>query len=387
MNTSDLHKLLSRPLRPRSSVLSVYLNVDQANVTNINRGFETRLKTITHSLKDTVLDPAERETLMTAVHHISEFVSVYQPGARSLVVFFDESDGFMWHTELAVSLTEDARWNRQPFLEPLARALDELEKYAVVLVDRNNLRLFMVSLGTIEERLHKGFGSARVRHIKTAGTDRMGSSSRIQRRADEQIQSNLRQVVDRVDALVRTEKIHRLIFAGTPEITAELKDLFPERLALRIIGTVDIRMTAPPSDVLSATERIARGYEKGTELQKVTEVITAAAKHEKAVVGLGHTLKELNSNRVWELIYAENFSSAGYECTKCAALFSVHHAICAYCAGAIEPVTNVVECAVGRALRQGAKIEFVTDDEAAGSLYAVGGIGAFLKTRTAVLAN
>jgi peptide subunit release factor 1 (eRF1) len=365
----------------------VYLNVDQADVTNINRGFETRLKTMTHSLKDTVRDPAEWETLMKAVHHISEFVSVYQPGARSLVVFFDESDSFMWHTEMAVSLPEDARWNRQPFLEPLARALDELEKYGVVLVDRNNLRLFTVSVGEIEERSHKHFGSARVRHIKTAGTDRIGSSSRIQRQADEQIRSNLRQVVEEVDALVRTEKINRLIFAGTPEITGELTDLFPKRLALRIIGTVDIRMTAPLSDVLAATEGIARGYEKGTELQKVTEVITAAAKHEKAVVGLGHTLRELNSNRVWELIYAEHLSVPGYECTQCAALFSVHHATCAYCGGAIDAVANVVECAVGRALRQGAKIEFVTDDEAVGSLHAVGGIGAFLKTRTAVFAS
>jgi peptide subunit release factor 1 (eRF1) len=365
----------------------VYLKVDQADVNNINRGFETRLKTMANSLKDEFRDSPELDSLSKAVRHITEFVSVYQPRARSLVMFFDESDDFLWHTELDVSLTDDMRWNRQAFLEPMARALDDLEKYGVVLVDRNNMRLFTVSLGNIEERIHKRFGSARVRHIKTTGTDHIGSASRIQRQADEHIRANLRQVIEQVDSMVRAEKINRLIFGGTPEITSELRDFFPKRLALCVIGTTDIRMNASLSEVLVATERVAREYERNTEVQKVNEVLTAAAKHQKAVVGLGHTLKELNSDRVWELIYAEDFSAPGYECAKCAALFSLQHGACVYCDGAISRVPNVVECAVGRALRQGAKIEFVTG-EAAASLSVVGGIGAFLKTRrAAVVAN
>jgi peptide subunit release factor 1 (eRF1) len=365
----------------------VYLSVDQGDVSNINRGFETRLKTMANSFQDTFRDSPELDNLTKAVRHISEFVSVYQPRARSLVVFFDQSDDFLWHTELDVSLPDEMRWNHQAFLEPLARAFDELEKYGVVLVDRNNMRLFTVSLGTIEERIHKHFGSARVRHIKTAGTDHMGSSSRIQRQADEHVRSNLRQVIEQVDSMVRAEKINWLVFGGTPEITSELKDFFPKRLALRVIGTINIRMNAPLSEVLAATERVALEHEKSTEVQKVNEVLTAAAKHEKAVVGLGHTLKELNSDRVWELIYAEDFSAPGYECGKCAALFSLQHRTCLYCDGAISQIPNVVESAVGRALRQGAKIEFVTG-EAAASLSAAGGIGAFLKTRrAAVVAN
>jgi len=132
---------------------------------------------------------------------------------------------------------------------------------------------------------------------------------------------------------------------------------------------------------LAATQPIARQYEQSTELQKVREVVTAAAKHEKAVVGLGHTLKELNSNRVWELIYAENLSTPGYECAKCGALFSLHNASCTYCGAAIHSVPNVIECAVSRAVSQAARVEFVTG-EAAASLYSAGGIAAFLKTRT-----
>jgi peptide subunit release factor 1 (eRF1) len=53
-------------------------------------------------------------------------------------------------------------------------------------------------------------------------------------------------------------------------------------------------------------------------------------------------------------------------------------------AGTPEVVENVVERAVEHALRNGAKIEVVTGNAAAG-LRAGGGIGAFLKTRTGTL--
>ena len=380
MNTKDLQSLLSRAANSRPSALSVYLNVDQADAHNLNRGFEARLKTMTSSLLRTVSDAAEAERLTKAAHHISDFVSVYDPAGRSLVIFFDESDGFFWHTDLGVSLRDDIRWDRELFLEPLARSLDELERYGVVLVDRNSMRLFTVFLGKIDEVVHKRFSTERVRHIKTSGTDHIGSASGIQRRADEQIHLNLRHVVEEVDSLVQGQKITRLIFAGTPEITAELHDLFPKRLALCVIGNVDIRMNAPASEVLAATQQVARQYEESTEVQKVSELVTAAAKREQAVVGLGHTLKALNSDRVWELIYAADFSTPGYECTKCNALFSIHDAACPYCAGAVHAVGNVVERAVGHAANKGARIEYVTG-EAAASLYSAGGIGAFLKTR------
>ena len=37
---SDLQRLYSHPERPYQSVLSIYLNVDQSQVSNQNRGFE-----------------------------------------------------------------------------------------------------------------------------------------------------------------------------------------------------------------------------------------------------------------------------------------------------------------------------------------------------------
>ena len=98
-------------------------------------------------------------------------------------------------------------------------------------------------------------------------------------------------------------------------------------------------------------------------------------------MGLGHTLKAVNSDRVWELVYSEDFHAPGFECSKCAALFSFARASCQYCGGTLQPVGDVVERVLEHALRSGAKVDVVTG-EASASLDTSGGIGAFLKTRT-----
>jgi peptide subunit release factor 1 (eRF1) len=112
----------------------------------------------------------------------------------------------------------------------------------------------------------------------------------------------------------------------------------------------------------------------------VKEIVQAAGRNEKTAAGLGRTLKAVNSDRVWELIYSEGLTAPGFECVKCAALFSHEKTSCPYCDGVVHPVSDVVERAVEHALRKGAKIEVVTG-EAASSLYNVGGIAAFLKPR------
>jgi hypothetical protein len=378
---ASLQNLFSRPERPNPSVLSVYLNVDQSRQSNRNGGFENQLKDLMSSIRISIREDAEHERFMRASRHITDFVSVYEPHARGLALFFDDTDGLFSYTELNIPLHNRADWSRELLLQPLANAIDQFEPYSVALIDRNNLRLFNIFLGEITEIVHKKLGSGRVRHIKSVGTDHLGSASQVQRKADEQVRMNLRSVVKAIDTLHLDKHIRRLVLAGTPEVTAELRELLPKRLALQVIGSFDIRMDAAPQDILAAAQRIADEYERASEVQTVKEIVTAAAKNKKAVIGLGQTLKALNSDRVWEFVYSEDFSSPGFECVRCGALFSVEKTACAYCSAAVQPVKDIVERAVEHALRNGARIEVVTG-EASAALDAAGGIGVFLKTRT-----
>jgi hypothetical protein len=54
MNQGDLQTLYSHPERPYASILSVYINVDQSQHSNRNRGFEQQLKNMTSSIRTTI---------------------------------------------------------------------------------------------------------------------------------------------------------------------------------------------------------------------------------------------------------------------------------------------------------------------------------------------
>ena len=381
MKQEDLSLLFARPARKRNCVLSLYLNVDQSEPANLNRGFETRLKEMASALRKSQKHGVEREALASALHRVTDFVSVYRAAGCALAVFVDDSDGFFWHGELPFRVTNEIRWDREPLLQPLANALDELESYGVVLADRTKFRLFGVQLGQIEEILSKEISAKRVRHVKRTGSEHAESSSRMQRKADNQVRSNLREMVRQVDRVIQSNRIRRLVIAGTPETTAELRDLLPARVALNVIGETPLRMDASPEQILKVTRPISEAYERRTEVERINQVITAAQKKERAVLGLGHTLHALNSGRVWELIYSAGFVTPGFECLECFALFSTQTPVCAYCGSKVAPVHNVVERAVEHAIRKQAKVE-VVKGEASASLDSAGGIGAFLKTRT-----
>ena len=319
MTHNDLQLLFSRPERPSRSILSVYLNVDQSQHSNRNRGFERQLKDMTSSIRTTIHDAAEMERLATAAHHIEDFASAYEPGTRGLLMFFDSLDGFFWHQALGVPIHNQARWDHELFLQPLANVFDQFERYGVVLVDRSRLRLFTVFLREIEELHREGFGPNR----------------------------HLRRAVKDVDWLVQTKQVEHLVLAGAADITSELRSLFPKRLSSRVIGSASLPIDVATHDVLAASLKIAEEYERSAEVQTVREVIRGAARNEKTVAGLGHTLEAVNSDRVWELIYSEGLASPGFECVKCAALFSMDRKSCSYCGGIVRSVSDVVERAVG----------------------------------------
>jgi peptide subunit release factor 1 (eRF1) len=223
-------------------------------------------------------------------------------------------------------------------------------------MDPDRLRLFTVFLGEIEEVPPESVGPT----------------------------SHLRRLSKELDRLVQGKQVQRLVLAGASELTSEMRRRLPKRLAALVIGAVHVAIDATAQDLLSATRPIQEEYERSAETRTVKEVLRGVSKNEKTVAGLGRTLKAVNSDRVWELVYSEGLSSPGFECSKCAALFSVKRKSCAYCGGSVHPVADIVERAVDHAVRKGARIEVVTG-EAAASLNNVGGIGAFLKAKAVSL--
>ena len=381
LTLNDIHTLASRPKRAETSILTVYLDLDQSKQANLNRGFETQLRDMLAGLKKRIRAENELSAFEDAGERIQSFVQQYGVGARGLALAHDASDGFFWFKELRFPVVNRARWDREVFMEPLAAALDEYERVGIVLLDRASLRLLTMYLGELEEHVRQTFDHRKIRHTKTVGMDNLGAASHAQRKADEQVRVNLRQMIKRTEHTMTDFGVHRIILAGSPEITAKFRALLPKRLAWEIIGTLDLAIDATPQQIQMAAELIAEKFERKTEQLLVTDLVTSAAKGGNVVNGLGHTLHALNQGRVWQLVYAPSFHAPGHECGTCASLYPAEANSCSSCGSTLQRVEDIVERAVDNAMCKGVKVEVIRDEQAESDLLNAGGMGALLRSR------
>jgi hypothetical protein len=381
LTLNDIQMLASRPERSEDSVLTLYLDVDQSNQANLNRGFERQFKELLAGAKNSPDGANESAIFKTASNRVEEFVAQYNVGARSLAAVFDASDGFFWMRELDLPVSSRIDWGREALIEPLIAAVDEYEEVGIALVDRANLRLFTLFLGKVHELAQESFDRRKIRRTKTVGWDNLVSTG--QRKADEQVRFNMRRMSSRITSVVEQRGIRRFILAGSPEVTGEVQSLLPKRLASLVIGTAEVAKNATLDEIRKVAAPIAEKFERESEQSLVTQLVTSAAKSRRAVVGLANTLQAVNQSRIWQLVYADEFQAPGYECTECAALFPLEAESCSLCGSSVDPVDNVVELAVAHAARKGASLEIIRGQDTGSSLMNAGGIGAFLRTRTA----
>src|SRR5436309_3353222 len=99
MNRRDLEPLLTRPERSTTSVLSVYLNAGPPGLPGLNAAFETKLKEMTATLRESIIDPSELELFLSAIGRVHDIVHWSRFHSPTIAIFLDEADGFFWSRE------------------------------------------------------------------------------------------------------------------------------------------------------------------------------------------------------------------------------------------------------------------------------------------------
>lgn len=357
ISKDDWDELFAIPADPDSPILSLYLNVDQSQQRNLNRGFETTLKNLIKELRGSTAE-GPPDHLDADIAHVQKYLDDYEPHGKTLVLFCDESAGLLWSRELRVPLDSQVRWTALPFLRPIAEARDEFQRYCVVLTDRGHTRLFSVYLNEVEED-KESLAHSDVRKFDASGKDKSRSQMNFQRRADEHARRHLESVVAMVDQMADERKFDRMILAGPTEAVSEVEKMLTHRLKERIIGTTSIAMTASKKEVLAITNELEESHEREAESQLVTELLTAAAKNNGAATGLPDVVRACTEGRIRKLIYADGLESEGGRCASCGALFVGKVTRCEHCGKEVTAVQDILDYLIEKAIRNGAEIEHV----------------------------
>ena len=121
---------------------------------------------------------------------------------------------------------------------------------------------------------------------------------------------------------------------------------------------------------------IVREKEGQREARLVEQMVTSAAKGRGGVIRLDDTLSAVHEGRVQTLALIEGFRAPGYRCRGCGYLTVQEIDQCPFCSDQFEHISDAVEMAVHKVLRDGGEVEVIHDNQ---ELEKAGKIAALLR--------
>jgi peptide chain release factor subunit 1 len=260
----------------------------------------------------------------------------------------------------------------RPHVYPLARLLDQYRRYAVLLADTNTARIFVFALGqTLDQQ--------NVKNVKTNRSQVGGwSQTRYQRHVENYHQQHAKEVVERLERVVRDENIDHVILAGNEEtIIPLLREEMSKELSEKVIDTISLNINTPEHELLDATIATYRKYDAVSDLERVQQLLDEYRGGGLGVVGVPETLAALSNGQVEELFISGTVNNLSFEEAE------VEKVMSAYATSegkqvTLEPRTVADELVMRAQHHSSAKVTFIED---ASLLESVGGVGALLRYR------
>jgi peptide chain release factor subunit 1 len=353
--------------------LTLYLDIDQNKQANRKRGWLVQGEALLKGLK---AEHGSDRKLADASRRAIDLLRKMKPsGLSALVVVHLPSRTAEAH-QVKVPLAASAFWRQGAFLRPVVEAMDEHERYGVVLTSTQRARLFTVQMGEITE--HEDLFSDTAPRTRALGPDQMRSQKRRDRRYEGEVTLHAKKVIDALHDLSLRIPFDRLIIAGTAKATAQLERLLPRRLQGKLVRTIAMPMTVTPKEVLDGILKVQERMERDQESSLVEAVLAELHDRGKAVAGFAAVLDAVNQGRVWTLVYNKDFSALAGECGDCAAYSPHARGPCVYCGGTVKPMAQPVDRISQSVLEMGGRVE-VVDGAARTALGKQGGVAALLR--------
>lgn len=352
--------------------VSFYLNVDPT--TTVKDNYVIHAKNLLKRTAET-LDKAILKNVKADFEAIESYITtnkrVFKKG---LALLSCRARNFWKEYHVAIPFKNELVVDSTPYVKPLLDILDNYQRSAILLVDRESARLFLVHLGEIEEYAEVHTEDVPGRH-KKGGWFSLAEKS-YERHIDYHVALHLKDVLRELDAFLAKEYVGRLIIGGSEEAVTKVRSMLPQEIASKVIGTFQAEMFANAKDILSKVEPLLLDYERKKEKADIEELLTKAMKNENAVVGIENVLNALQEGRVMKLVILKDFRESGRSCKRCGYVSIQDLSTCPFCKGDMQGEKYLGDLIAQRSVEQGAFVEVVSESK---KLDEAGGIGAFLR--------
>jgi len=276
-------------------VLSLYL--DMRSNQNGRTNYDSFLRK-TFSDRSRLLKGEARQSFDADVAKITAYLGEeVRKSANGLALFACNATGFFEAVQLDVPVEHNWLFvGSVPHLYPLVRLNDQYPRYAALLVDTNQARLFVFGLGTTESQ-------AEVKNVKTRKTAMGGwSQARYQRHIENFHLHHMKEVVDVLDRVVREEALEKVVIASDDAARPKLMEQLPKHLTEKVVDQMKLDINTPEHQVLARTLEALREHDADTDAAAVERVLDAYNAGGLGVAGPEDTLDALQKGQVEELL-------------------------------------------------------------------------------------
>jgi hypothetical protein len=200
----------------------------------------------------------ERESFDKDRARIVKFLedSDFDNASQGVAIFACAGEGIWEVVELAVPVPTQASVDRTPLLYPLARALDEYERFALCIADSQSARVYTVALGRLDSE--EVVDGPTINYKMTGGL----SQRRIQQRIENAVSDHVRDVAVRLEELVFQEDIPRIVLGGDEIMLTEFKNHLSDRAWERVVTVERLDIRLPQDEAISRAMEAVQNAER-----------------------------------------------------------------------------------------------------------------------------
>lgn len=394
MNLTTLIKKLGSFEPDGYPFLSIYINAEPDNTGRDN--FEIWLKKQLSEQAAIYKDNAdEAGRLEKAVEKINEYAdSDVEPKANGVAIFASLGDSeFFEAVQFEIAFPESQMFNfDRPHIFPLARAVWQNPKYAVLWADTNKADIYVFGG---ENRIRTDNPEDdKVENIQNTVTSRTSvggwSQARFERHIGNYHLHHAKEVVAELESIMNKRAIEHLILCGDEtSIMPILRPQLSKALEDKVIGTLNMSQYDSAEEIREKTSE-AFGIENALRDQQQVERVNDAANAAAGMgtLGVADTLRALSNGQVQELVIAADFNTIEFKPGE------VEKVLAEYAPGSDQssvdtmPIVNlageIADELIKRAINSDAKIIFIEDSSL---LEEAGGVGAVLRFNMNATAN
>ncbi len=353
--------------------ISLYLNLDPSEVPTPGDA-QTRMNAVLSEAEKTdrsELTHEARVGLKADFERVARWFDdeFERDGARGIAVFAAGLDNFWSTVPLPRPVRDGVRVSKDFYLAPLVPLVSRADGTIVVVVGREQGRLFRFRAGRLEEIVEQ-YDEAPGKH------DQGGwSQARYQRHIEKLVQDHLKTVAEELDRSRRRLRAPRVVVVSSEETRSEFVSELSHEAREALIGWAHAAAHASPPELLASVLPIIEEAQVKDEAETIDRWREESGRNGRATAGWDATLEAASDGRVDLLLFQEGVEHTAYRCPACGRA-TLDGGSCPLDGTRLEEVDAGLDLAVHQTLAHGGAVWAIRHHEDLGP---VGGIGALLR--------